>query len=460
MFPPLAWWTYDRLLKVFAFLIVIVGCGLTPMQGDSWWQLRAGQDMWTAGRVLLTDVYSHTAYGEYWLNHEWLTEVSYYAAYRIGGLPAVTLFATALITAGWLVSWRLGFGAARTRLAWMVPALVPSSLWWEPRPHAWSLLLIPACVYLLSRERYTLLPPAFLIWANCHGGVLLGLVIVSAALAPHALTKPGFWWKGALVIGACMVAMTLTPLGAAFWIEIPKSLARIRLYPLDEWKRTPLFDAHLLPYWIVASAFCVALVVRRGSLRDASLPQLTLYTSALALLPMSALAIRNVGPFLMLAVPAMTHLMPVGAAAAPRRTRARLNLALAATACATVVTVLGWAYWKQIPRLRWHPIPADAQQALRQCPDNLYNRYDEGGSLIWFVPERRVFLDGRQDPFEPALVLEHIGMEARGDDYRRVFERHGIRCAYLPAGSPTARRLHEDGWRALYRDPRWVVLSQ
>ncbi len=32
--------------------------------------LRAGRDMWASGRVLLTDVYSHTSYGAFWLNHD------------------------------------------------------------------------------------------------------------------------------------------------------------------------------------------------------------------------------------------------------------------------------------------------------------------------------------------------------------------------------------------------------
>src|SRR5689334_23075740 len=89
--------TYDRLLVTLLFLIIIVASGLTPIQTDTWWQLRAGQDIWQSGRVLLTDVYSHTAYGRFWLNHEWLAELLFYGAYRLGGLAALTLFAAALV---------------------------------------------------------------------------------------------------------------------------------------------------------------------------------------------------------------------------------------------------------------------------------------------------------------------------------------------------------------------------
>jgi hypothetical protein len=67
-------------------------------------------------------------------------------------------------------------------------------------------------------------------------------------------------------------------------------------------------------------------------------------------------------------------------------------------------------------------------------------------------------MDGRQDPFPPALVLEHIEMEHGRLDYGDVFKRHGIRCAYLPTLSPTAGRLTENGWATLYKDEDWMVL--
>ena len=162
----------------------------------------------------------------------------------------------------------------------------------------------------------------------------------------------------------------------------------------------------------------------------------------------------------MVGVPALTHLLPVRARRPipPAAERPILNLALIAITTATVTATLTWAYCNRIDRLRWAPVPAAALAALAQCPDNLYNRYDEGGPLLWFAPGRKVFLDGRQDPYPADLVLEHIGMETGTGDYHAVFPRHGIHCAYLPVISPTSKRLSADGWKALYRGPTWVVL--
>jgi hypothetical protein len=452
--------TFDRLLTALLFLIVVLACALTPMQADTWWQLRAGRDMWATGRVMLSDVYSHTSYGAFWLNHEWLAEVIYYGAYRLGGLPGVTLFAAALIVGGWSITWRLTRGPVRSAFLWTLAALVPSSMWWEPRPHAFSLLFIPATVLLVAHRRTAWLPIVFVIWANCHGGVLLGFVLLATALAARAVAEPRTWTNGAIVLAACAAAMTITPLGLSFWIEIPKSLARIHLYPLDEWKRPELLEPRMLPFWTAALVMSAACVVHRAKILRRVPDDTVIYATALLLLPAAVAARRNVGPFLMLAVPALTRLLHRrdDVEARARQGRPVLNAGIAVAALATVVFVVAWAYAREIPRLRWQPVPASALAALDDCPGNLYNRYDEGGELLWFAPSRRVFMDGRQDPFPPALVLEHIRMEAEGADYRPAFARHDIRCAYLPTISPTAVALAKSGWTTLYRDARWVVL--
>jgi hypothetical protein len=88
----------------------------------------------------------------------------------------------------------------------------------------------------------------------------------------------------------------------------------------------------------------------------------------------------------------------------------------------------------------------------------LYNRYDEGGDLIWFAPEHPVFLDGRQDPYPVDLVKEQVRVESSGD-FEQLFQRYDIHCAYVPADSLVRERLSQAGWKTLFRDARWAVLS-
>jgi hypothetical protein len=219
--------TYDQLLTALLLLIVLVTCGLTPMQSDTWWQLRAGKDMWLTRSILLQDVYSHTAYGAFWPNHEWLAEVIFFGLYSRGGLALVTLFCAALISAGWMFTWSLTRGSSRAAFVLIVLALASSAGWWEPRPHAFSLLFIPVTVFLVYREKPAWLPGVFLVWGNCHGGVLLGLVLLAAMLAVRVAIRPSAWGKSLIILLSCAAAMTVTPLGRHLWTEIPKTLSRI-----------------------------------------------------------------------------------------------------------------------------------------------------------------------------------------------------------------------------------------
>jgi hypothetical protein len=454
--------TFERLLATLLLLAVVVASALTPMQNDTWWQLRAGRDMWSSWRVLSTDTYSHTAHGAFWPNHEWLAEVVNYGVYRFGGPGLLTLFATALITAAWFFSWRFTAGSGRRRFVMVALALVPASMHWEPRPHAFSLLFLMATIGLLIQRRYRFLPLLFLLWANCHGGVMMGSLVLAVGLGVATLEAPRTWWRHGATLIACLAAMTATPLGISFWTEIPKSLGRIHQYPLDEWQRPGVTDLRLLPFWMIALGLCAALVRYRRTLRpQASGPARTLCASAIALLPMALSAVRNVGPFLMIAVPALSMLLePATRRRETDRPQPRpfLNLTIMSSAAVAAIVLIAWAYRAAIPRLRWTPLPARSLLALQRCPDNLYNRYDEGGYLIWFAPNHRVFLDGRQDPYEQTLVLEQIGVETTGD-YAPTFSRYDIHCAFLPAGSAVARRLSAAAWLTLYRDSNWIVLT-
>ena len=94
---------------------------------------------------------------------------------------------------------------------------------------------------------------------------------------------------------------------------------------------------------------------------------------------------------------------------------------------------------------------------MRACPGPIYNRFYDGGFLIWFVPERPVFIDNRQDPYPSAFIRETTAVDL-GAPYRDLFDRYGIRCAFLPVESKMIGRLTAERWTMRFRDDRWAVL--
>jgi hypothetical protein len=470
--------TFDRLRATLLFLAIGAAACVMPAQNDTWWQLRAGHDMWIARQVLLTDTYSHTVAGAFWPNHEWLSQIVLYAAYAAGGLPLVTLLSAAAVTTAWAIVWALTPASPRTKFALTVFVIASASTTWSPRPQVFSLLLLMTTVWLLRNRRYRWLPPLFCLWANLHGAVLLGVLLCGAALVAAGIEHDGP--PVGLIVSAVLsvTATLLTPLGWHFWIEVGASLARIRQLGIDEWAPPRATSVALVPFWMAIVALIAGAATRgRALVRDPVARReghVTLCACALALAPAALTAARNVPPFLMLAVPAIAAVWPQHArvrslarASAGRQggdwqphvSRPRVNCAIAAIAAILAAATVTTAYARPAARLNWTPLPPLSLAALDRCEGNLYNRYDEGGYLIWFAPGHKVFLDGRQDPYPTSLIRAQVHAESTGDA-AALLERYAVGCAYVPAESRVSARLTAAGWVPLYRDRRWAVFAR
>src|SRR5262249_40883452 len=328
-----------------------------------------------------------------------------------------------------------------------------------------SLLLTAVTMALLRTRRYGWLPAVFLLWANLHGAVVLGVWLLVVATATSFVEHPQSSRRLMGMTALSIAATLLTPLGLTFWIDIAQSLLRIRALGIAEWAPPRPRDPALVAFWLMLAALVVLAALRGRDLYDRPSARwdgrLTLCACALALAPLALTAVRNVAPFLMLAVPAVASLAPPRLILVARRpaSRPRLNLALATAAVILAITTPAIAYSTSVGHLAWTPLPPASIAALNSCRGNLYNRYDEGGYLIWFAPSHKVFLDGRQDPYSPSLIAEQVRVEATGD-FADTFHRYDIRCAYTPTESVLTSKLLAAGWTSLYRDASWSVLSR
>jgi hypothetical protein len=200
--------------------------------------------------------------------------------------------------------------------------------------------------------------------------------------------------------------------------------------------------------------------MRRRVLESTSI--LTLTISMALLFIMATRSGRHVTPFVLCATPALATLLHAGAGRRERshpHGRVVPNAVLLTVALAGAVLFVANAWREPLPRLRWRPISHDLMAAIATCEGRLYNRYDEGGYLIWFMPNRKVYMDSRQDPFPEALVLEQITIEQSGE-YATAFERHDIGCALTLQGSQLAAHLKQDGWTERRADHAWSIYSR
>ena len=93
--------------------------------------------------------------------------------------------------------------------------------------------------------------------------------------------------------------------------------------------------------------------------------------------------------------------------------------------------------------LGWHPMSPATVEAVRRCPDPLFNQLVDGGFLMWTLPERRVFVDSRMEAYPLELLRASRQADLRGD-YADLFRRYAINCAVVAAGAPMQKQLSAD----------------
>jgi hypothetical protein len=455
------------------FVVLIARALIMPAQNDSYYQLRAGQDIVRTGHVSLVERYSYTAAGRAYGDHEWLSQAAMYVGYRLGGMAGIEILAAAALLAALLILYRLMVGPPLVRLALMAAVLPLSSLLWVLRPQIASLLGLMVLVWLIVRDRFWLIPLLFVVWANAHGGVAVGGIVLSVAFAVTALRlalrrEPADARRLkalALVLPLAALATAATPLGFHLWGFIVESAGRGHAINLVEWQPLWPTTGFGVAFWAIALAFGVLLYLRRRAFAAASWSDWILVGIVVAFAPIAVQAMRNFGPFLFLVGPAASRLLGPDfrlrrhpRPPSPDHPALNLGLLVGGAVIAAVAVAL---VWRAPPEdLDWHPIPSEAIAALRRCEGPLYNHYDEGGYLIWFAPERPVFIDSRQDPYPLPFILEHVAVERKQAPYRPLFDKWGIRCAFLSIESPTAKALAADGWATRYRDKKWTVLAR
>lgn len=240
-------------LAFILFSFYIFSIALVPIRSDNdcWWHVKSGWYIAHYG-IPSHDVFSYTAENYEWHNHEWLSQLAFYAAYEAGELSAlggwrgVILFKAVVL---WIGYGLVFFFAARlSRSFWL--ALLVAALavaigrrTFYPRPPVISnvllmveiILLTGVCEGWLRRAWVFVLVPMIAVWANLHGAWIAGGVVLAcfaidqaAALLRHRLPRLPFavprvvlgWRWLAILLPLSLLATFLNPYGWRLY-ELP-----------------------------------------------------------------------------------------------------------------------------------------------------------------------------------------------------------------------------------------------
>lgn len=451
-------------VAVFAYaLLLLVGEQLLN-DPDTFWHIAAGRWIWAAHAVPTADPFSYTMAGAPWHAHEWLSELLLAGAYGAGGWAGVVALGAAAIA----LSFALLMQAlqrclpAKLALVAVVLAFYLAAGHLTARPHALAMPLLVAWSAALLRARAEsrapglALLPLMTLWANLHGGFVVGLGLagfcaVEAVLGADAAERRRALLGWGRFLAGAAIASLLTPQGIKGWL-FPFELMRLH-FALDyvgEWHAPDFARFQPIELWLLA------LVALAFWLRP-RVPPLRLLL-LLGLIHMALAHVRDT-ELLALLAPLLLAAPVAEALAVSPNPREALPRAAAVAAGLVMAALTGAAFFVGYPHRNPAIAPAAALAAAEKAglSGPVLNDYDFGGYLIF--EGQRVFVDGRIDLYGDDFMRAYAAaMDASGDALPRLLERYRIAWTLLKPGTAAVAALDRlPGWERVYADDSAVV---
>jgi hypothetical protein len=429
---------------------------------DTMWHLTVGQWMLEHRAVPETDVYSLTMRGQPWISMYPLAQVLYAKAYSLFGWSGPVVLAAAGSAATFallakLLSRHLSESATMLFVAASLALTAPHLL---ARPHVLALPVMVAWVGGLitaadRREAPSFwLLPLIALWANLHGGYVLGLMLVApigldAVVSAEAPLRKSLALRWAAFGLATLVAGCCTPYGWHSILAAKNVLMLGSALPLITEFRPVDFGG------LGAFEVCLLLALGFALLRGLRLPP-TRILLLLGLLHMALYQSRAteflalLAP-LVLAVPLAKQFgAEVSASSAAPPPRGLLFAGVALVLAAGTVAYASVARFE--PDARHSPVAAVV--ALKKLNvTRVFNDYDFGGYLV--ANGVAPFIDGRAELYGEKFFLDHDAATAlkEPEELFRLLDEYNIEATLLGSQSPATRLLdHIDGWQKVYAD--------
>lgn len=415
-----------RLILLILVLILFWVKGIFFLDPDFGWHLKVGEIIQKAG-IPKTDPFSYTMPSYHFVDHEWLTDVLLSKLYPfIGQIGLSFIFAIFVVLA---IIIQIPSQQRKLSIIPVVLALMsilgPSGV--RPQVITWFFFSFLVLI-VLNKEIWNkykwFLPFFFFIWANLHGGFIMGLsliVLVVAARMVKGLVKRKTT-SDIFILLLSSIATLLNPYGISLWKEVLLSVSDGSLrWSISEWMPSVfVLDFALWVYF----AFSIVMVLRYW--KKVSLLELILYFGSL-LTGLSS--IRNMPFWIIIALPITIKTIywfydEVGSKkdGILRFNKAYKVFLIIVLMLSILQAVISIQASKSLNENSFYPEKAVEFLKTHKSQGQLYSQYGWGGYLIWKHPAKKVFIDGRMPSWKRDCHPEHSEGSKRDSSQARLGE--------------------------------------
>jgi len=479
-----------RIVKLLALMALFVGVGtecfiskLCVLDPDIWWHLSTGAWIVQNRAFPHFGIFSRTAASRPWTAYSWGYEVLLAQSYNWFSFIGMATFGAALTMAVAIaIFWMLFQVSGRFWVAWGLAIAAYSAFLFSimPRPVFFTMLLYAITLMLLLKAQRSgqvqglyWLPLVFVLWANLHIQFIYGLFALGLFAGINFLQRAAIRWKFHpdwctaptlptarlfAILGVCFLASCIGPYSFHLYqVVLNYSASKFTYIMIQELQALSFGGvSHFLELLLGAAAFFAL-----GWAKKSDIFKLILLVTA------SIFAFRTARDAWFLCITAAAYIADFPQA---KQERERLltwlegvGIGLATAVFLVLIARNTQFNPRGLDRAISSEYPVDAVNFLRLHPVGgpLYNSFDWGGFLIFYMPQYPVAIDGRGDLYGDELFRQFHFTEAADPAYANSPYLIESGVVVLKNASPLTKLLPGDRrFRVIYQDDHATVFAR
>lgn len=417
------------LLFLFIFSIFYYKA-LIFIDPDFGWRIRAGEYYWN-NSIPKTDIFTYTMPNFPWVDHAWGTSLIFFLVNSLLGYPALVFLISLFVVLIVLILTKsisrlnlvdnicknLKFSVSSKYLPWLFinidlekiyplsffPLILVISIFlpfFGVRAQVVSWLMFSVLVYWLSDKNVFekikhYLPLFFLLWVNFHGSFALGIVVLFFYLFLKLVKEKKLLCKENFYGALSLVAMLINPYGIGVWREAWSSASDPRLrWSISEWMPAlTMFDLAMV------FLICLSIVFIWKYRKKYSVFELVLF---IFLLTQAISSRRQLPLWAIFSFPLIARGILYFWSDMAKIKNASLRF-LKIFQAALILSILIFIFQAvfsikdshAISIDKFYPVFATVYLEQNLTEGQIFSEYGWGGYLIWQLPQKKVFIDGR-----------------------------------------------------------------
>lgn len=468
---------------------------------DFGWHLQMG-NLITRQGVPEVDPFSYAMPSYPFVDHEWLTHVlvaKFFPAIGMGGLSLIFTFITGLTLLVGVtnpISRQLKLETSFLSLPLLLSIGILFS-YFGVRPQVLSWFFFATLFRILLDKKTweklrVVVPILFLGWANMHGSFAAGIVVLAIFITLRSLRERKLDLKDLIVTFASLLVTFINPYKGRIWWEAWMQFSDSSLrWRIMEW-RPALFTFNIPLAIFLSLVIFFAYKYRQKFYLEEKILLIIFFVMGIS-------TTRHIPLFVTLALPltigCIYYLKEETKKILYGKERFSLSLRVSLVGASILVILQGFLSLESSKNLeegRFYPKAAIELLKDKEGAGEIFSEYGWGGYLIWKLPEKRVFIDGRmpswrwegRDGEEKNAFETYIKVLEGEKNYKEVFEKYSVDTVLWPKREGGGviqkleseftnlltrlklfeendfdflKQLEDDGWEKVYEDDVAVV---